>query len=80
MFVGPTAGLRLARIVSGDDRAKRPPRSTLLGWSADGRVVVQLVWGYCERPSKAAVYLVDPRTLRRTYVAREAWAMWNPYP
>ena len=66
--------------MSGRDRAKHPPRSTLLGWSADGRVVVQLVWGYCERPTKAGVYLVDPRTLRRTYVAREAWAMWNPHP
>ena len=80
VFVGPTAGSRVARIVSGHDRAKHPPRSTLLGWSADGRVVVQLVWGYCERPTKAGVYLVDPRTLKRTRVAREAWAMWNPYP
>jgi hypothetical protein len=80
LYVGPTDRSRDARLVSGD---KWTPGlfSTFVGWSADGRVVARMQWGpNCERPTREGVYLVDPRTLRRTYVVRDAWAMWNAFP
>jgi hypothetical protein len=80
LHVGPTDGSRDARLVSGD-KWTRGTFSTFVGWSADGRVVARMQWGPdCERPTKEGVYLVDPRTLKRTYVTREAWAMWNAFP
>jgi hypothetical protein len=84
--VTPTRG-GAARLVYGRS-PKRPWDayfSTLLGWSADGRLVVMLSPQYCDEPSgpqhpPRGVYLVDPRTLRRTFVTRNADAMWNPAP
>jgi hypothetical protein len=81
LFVGPTDGSRADGLVSGDEWRRRSPFSTFVGWSADRRVVVHMQWGPdCERPLREGVYLVDPRTLKRTYVARDAWAMWNAFP
>ena len=56
--------------------------SELLGWSADGRMVVVFTAPYCDEPygpqhPPRGVYLVDPRTLARTYVTRSAEAMWS---
>jgi hypothetical protein len=81
MYIGSTDGSLEGRPVSGDTKTRSRPFSTFVGWSADGRVVAHIQWGdNCEQPAKEGVYLVDPRTLRRTYVARDAWAMWNAYP
>jgi len=59
--------------------------SSLLGWSADGRLVVLFTPPHCDTPfgpqhPPRGVYLVDPRTLARTFVASSALAMWNPAP
>jgi len=59
--------------------------STLLGWSSDDRLVVLLEPPYCDGPfgpqrPPRGVYLVDPRTLARTFVTTRADAMWNPTP
>jgi hypothetical protein len=56
--------------------------STLLGWTADDRLVVFFEPQHCDEPPPLkplphGVYLVDPRTLARTFVAREADAMWS---
>jgi len=80
LYVGPTDGSLDARLVSGDARTGSRPNSTFLGWAADGRVVAHIQSGKCEQPSKEGVYLVDPRTLKRTFVTRSAWAMWNAFP
>lgn len=83
-YVAPSKG-GTARLVYG--RSATNPflsnYSTLLGWSADGRVVVDIVPPYCDTPygpqhPPRGVYLVDPRTLARTFVTRAAVAMWNP--
>jgi hypothetical protein len=80
LYVGPTDGSRPARLVSGDGAGKRP-YSTFLGWSADGRVVAQITWARgCEHALRGGVFLVDPRTLKRKYVTRVAWVMWNAFP
>jgi hypothetical protein len=81
LYVGPTDGSRPARLVSGDQEARNRPYSTFLGWSADGRVVAQITWARdCEHTLREGVFLVDPRTLKRTYVTRFAWVMWNAFP
>jgi hypothetical protein len=81
LFVGPTDGSREARLVSDGASTSRPPYSSFVGWSADGRVVARMEWGDdCEHTSKEGVYLVDPRTLKRTYVTRNGWVMWNAFP
>jgi hypothetical protein len=79
-YVGATDGSVDARPVSGRRWAGARPNSTVLGWSADGHLVASIQRGTCERPAKRGVYLIDPRTLKRTYVARSAWAMWNAFP
>ncbi|TML53306.1 MAG: hypothetical protein E6G21_03075 [Actinobacteria bacterium] len=79
--VGPTDGSRGDRPASGDGATGSLPYSTFLGWSADGRVVAQITWARdCEHTVRGGVYLVDPRTLKRTYVTRWAWTMWNAFP
>jgi hypothetical protein len=86
VYVAPARG-GAARIVYG--RSIKNPfaanYSSLLGWSADGRLVVRFIPPYCDEPygpqhPPRGVYLVDPRTLARTFVARNADAMWNPTP
>ena len=85
-YVAPARG-GAARLVYG--RSPKQPWdanfSTLLGWSADGRLVVRFTPPYCDEPygpqhPPRGVYLVDPRTLARTFVTRSAEAMWNPAP
>ena len=79
--IGPTDGSRPDRPVSGGGGTGPRPYSTFLGWSADGRVVAQITWARdCEHTLRGGVYLVDPRTLTRTYVTRWAWTMWNAFP
>jgi hypothetical protein len=56
--------------------------SELLGWSRDGRLVVLFTPPHCDEPygpqhPPRGVYLVDPRTLARILVARDADAMWS---
>jgi photosystem II stability/assembly factor-like uncharacterized protein len=80
LFVGSTDGSLDARLVSGDAWTNSSPNSTFLGWAADGRIVAHIQSGNCERPSKQGIYLVDPLTLKRTYVTRNAWDMWNAFP
>ena len=86
VYVAPARG-GTARIVYG--RSPRNPFaanfSNLLGWSADGRLVVLFEPPYCDEPygpqhPPSGVYLVDPRTLARTRVTKTAVAMWNPAP
>jgi hypothetical protein len=78
--VGPSDGSRPDRPASGAGTG-RLPYSTFLGWSEDGRVVAQITWSRdCEHALRAGVFLVDPRTLKRTYVTRYAWTMWNAFP
>jgi hypothetical protein len=86
VYVAPAGG-GVARIVYG--RSATEPFasnfSRLLGWSADGRLVVELMPPHCDTPygpqhPPRGVYLVDPRTLARTLVARRAVAMWDPAP
>ena len=86
VYVAPARG-GAARIVYG--RSIKEPFaanfSSLLGWSADGRLVVRFIPPYCDEPygpqhPPRGVYLVDPRTLARTFVTRAADAMWNPAP
>jgi hypothetical protein len=84
-YVAPARG-GTARIVYG--RSAKDPFtvsaanfSQLLGWSADGRLVVLFTPPYCDEPygpqhPPKGVYLVDPRTLARTFVTRSADAMW----
>lgn len=83
VYVAPTRG-GTARIVYG--RSATDPYdanfSQLLGWSADGRLVVVFTPPYCDAPygpqhPPDGVYLVDPRTLARTFVTRNAEAMWS---
>jgi len=85
VYVAPARG-GAARVVYG--RSATNPYganfSELLGWSANGRLVVQFVPPYCDGPEgpqhpPRGVYLVDPRTLARTLVTtRTTVAMWNP--
>ena len=86
VYVAPARG-GAARIVYG--RSIKEPFaanfSSLLGWSADGRLVVRFIPPYCDEPygpqhPPRGVYLVDPRTLARTFVTRIADAMWSPAP
>jgi hypothetical protein len=83
VYVAPTRGGG-ARIVYG--KSLREPFnsnfSSLLGWSAAGRLVVQITPPHCDEPygpqhPPNGVYLVDPRTLARTFVTRTADAMWT---
>jgi hypothetical protein len=85
-YVAPTRG-GAARLVYG--RSASNPFgayfSSLLGWSADGRLVVVIEPQYCDEPSgpqhpPRGVYLVDPRTLARTFVTKRADAMWSSTP
>lgn len=85
VYIVPSAGGRV-RIVYG--KSLRNPfasnYSTLLGWSIDGRLVVQITPPYCDEPygpqhPPNGVYLVDPRTLARTHVTRTADAMWSSH-
>ncbi len=75
-----------ARIAYGHSLTEPYPSnySSLLGWSADGRLVVLFMPPYCDTPLSGppprGVYLVDPRTLARTFVTRSAVAMWDPAP
>jgi hypothetical protein len=81
LYVAATDGALGGRLVSGQRWTGARPNSTFVGWSADGRVVAQIRWGAdCERPKKQGIYLVDPRTLKRTDVVRDASAMWNAFP
>ena len=83
VYVAPVRGGR-ARIVYG--RSTNPFAanfSKLLGWNADGRLVVLFESPYCDEPygpqhPPRGVYLVDPRTLARTFVTKTADAMWSP--
>jgi hypothetical protein len=85
VYVAPARG-GAARIVYG--RTTNPFAanfSQLLGWSADGRLVVLFTPPYCDEPEGPqhppdGVYLVDPRTLARTFVTKTADAMWNGVP
>jgi hypothetical protein len=86
VYVAPARG-GAARLVYG--RSLTEPfaanYSSLLGWSADGRLVVVFTPPHCDTPygpqhPPRGVYLVDPRTLGRTFVTRAAVAMWNPAP
>jgi hypothetical protein len=86
VYVAPTRG-GAARIVYGRSAANPfgANFSKLLGWSADGRLVVLFEPPYCDEPygpqhPPDGVYLVDPRTLARTFVTKTADAMWNPAP
>jgi hypothetical protein len=85
-YVAPARG-GAARLVYG--RSARNPFgayfSRLLGWSADGRLVVLVEPQYCDEPSGPqhppnGVYLVDPRTLARTFVTKRADVMWGSTP
>jgi hypothetical protein len=86
VYVAPTRG-GPARLVYGSSTTNpfAANYSSLLGWSADGRLVVFFEPPHCDTPSESqdpprGVYLVDPQTLARTFVARAAVAMWNPAP
>jgi hypothetical protein len=83
VYVAPARGGG-ARIVYG--KSLREPfasnYSSLLGWSADGRLIAQITPPHCDEPygpqhPPNGVYLVDARTLARTFVTRTADAMWN---
>jgi hypothetical protein len=83
VYVAPTRG-GAAHIVYGRSTGDPYPAnfSALLGWSADGRLVVQFTPPYCDEPlgpqhPPRGIYLVDPRTLARTFVTRSAEAMWS---
>ena len=83
VYVAPARG-GTARIVYGRSAADPYDAnfSQLLGWSADGRLVVAFTPPYCDTPygpqhPPDGVYLVDPRTLARTFVTRNAEAMWS---
>jgi hypothetical protein len=78
-FVLPTAG-GVARPVSGEKNwSFASPNSVALGWTDDNRIVALIQpSGSCEGTPKSGVYLIDPATLARTYVAPTAWALWNP--
>jgi hypothetical protein len=86
VYLAPVRG-GAARIVFG--RSTTEPfaanYSNLLGWTADGRLVVLFMPPHCDTPygpqhPPRGVYLVDTRTLARTFVTRTAVAMWNPAP
>jgi hypothetical protein len=83
VYVAPARG-GAARVVYG--RSNTNPYaanySILLGWNVDGRVVVRFMPRHCDGPfgpqhPPRGVYLVDPSTLARTRVARDAVAMWG---
>jgi hypothetical protein len=82
VYVAPAGG-GTARSIYGRPYASN--YSALLGWSSDGRLVVEFTPPNCDVPygpqhPPRGIYLVDPRTLARTRVARTAVAMWNPAP
>lgn len=85
VYIAPARG-GAARIVYGHSVTEpyASNYSSLLGWSADGRLVVLFMPAYCDTPVSGppprGVYLVDPRTLARTFVTRTAVAMWDPAP
>jgi hypothetical protein len=57
--------------------AKTPPSSSL-GWTSDGRLVAFISRpASCESESRSGIYLVNPRTLRRTFIYPRADRMWN---
>jgi hypothetical protein len=85
VYIAPTSGGG-ARLVYGHSLTNpfRSNYSSLLGWTAQGRLVVLLMPPYCDTPVSGppphGVYLIDPRTLTRTFIASSAVAMWNPAP
>jgi hypothetical protein len=81
VYVAPARG-GAARLVSDKSAPSLSNFSSLLGWSADGRLVVHFEPPYCDEPEgpqppPRGVFLVDPRTLARTFVTRTADGMWG---
>ncbi|MFL5961147.1 MAG: hypothetical protein ACJ75G_12900 [Gaiellaceae bacterium] len=84
VYVVPSAGGRVRLVYGKSLRNPRSNYSTLLGWSRDGRLVVQITPPHCDEPygpqhPPNGVYLVDPRTLERTFVTSTADAIWSSH-
>ena len=79
VLIIPAMGGRSRRL--GDGR-KRFPASTVLGWSAAGRLIawISLSAPSCQNESRSGAYAVDVRTFARRLVSKEYGAMWNPGP
>jgi hypothetical protein len=76
-FLGRVSGGPL-RTVTGEPGLRNAPESIALGW-AGARAVVDLPKGACASgASRPGVYVVDPVTLRRTYVFRHS-RMWRSF-
>jgi hypothetical protein len=70
-FLGATSGGSL-RTVTGEPGLVNAPESVAFGWSG-ARALVDLPKGACgESASRPGVYLVDPATLKLTYVFRHS--------
>ena len=66
-----------ARVITGG-KWSGGPNSYALGWSADNRLVAHIENPVeCDSAPKTGVYLVDPKTLERAFVFRDAAAMWG---
>lgn len=85
VYLTPVSG-GAVRLVYGHSLTNPFPSnySSLLGWTAEGRLVVLFMPPHCDTPVSGppprGVYLVDPRTLARTFITGSAVAMWNPAP
>jgi hypothetical protein len=78
-FVLPLASGAVRPVTGERSWSWKSPSSTSLGWTADGRIVASIhPLSDCSSEPHAGVYLIDPRTLARTYVyPSSAWAMWH---
>jgi hypothetical protein len=84
VYVAPARGGH-ARIVFGKSVTEpfATNFSSLLGWSADGHMVINFAPPHCDEPygpqhAPRGTYLVDPRTLARTRIAGTGvLAMWG---
>jgi hypothetical protein len=70
-FLATVDGRRL-RTVTGQNGLRNAPESVALGWSG-ARALVDLPKGVCGTgTAKTGVYAVDPATMKRTYLFRQA--------
>jgi hypothetical protein len=71
-FFARTSGGK-ATTVTGQPGLRGAPESVALGWSRDGRAVVDLPKGACGgSASRPGVYLIDPASGKRAYVYRHS--------
>jgi hypothetical protein len=78
-FLVPVSGGAPVPLAGSRRWSMKSPPATALGWTADSRLVAFVERsGSCDSESRAGVYLINPRTLVRTFLYPKYAVMWNP--